>query len=89
MPSASDSEAMHEFEDGLVRQFETDLHGVLVAVITNDGQREWVLYVVDDLGETSERIHRIPQKEERYPIEIDRTDDPSWEFFSDLLSGME
>lgn len=88
MPSAEDSKQMAEFENALVGLVESDWHGVLAATITNDGSREWIFYVVDDLPETTERIHRVPQKSDPFPIELERTRDSTWEFFSDLLAGM-
>lgn len=88
MPSHRDSEEMAEFENSLVPLVEANQHGVLAATITNAGIREWIFYVVDDRSETLDLIHRVPQKVERYPIEIERSSDPDWSFFSDLLAGM-
>lgn len=67
---------------------ESASHGVLVAAITNDGEREWMFYVADDGGTTSRLVHEVPQQEERYPIRLERSREPRWDSFRKLLEGM-
>ena len=88
MPSQDDLDEMNHFEDALVRLVETSSHGVFAAAITNAGVREWIFYVEDDLARTSAAIHDVPQKAEPYPLTIERSKDPEWAFFADLLAGM-
>lgn len=80
MPSSVDSQHMEIFENRLVDALENDLTGILVAVITTGGVREWVYYT-KSLDAFAERLHNMPQESAPYPIEIDTDNDPEWEYF--------
>ncbi len=84
MPSKRDSELMEKFENRMVDALESDLAGVLTAVITTNGSREWVYYVksVDEFGS---RLHNMPQEKEPYPIQIETEVDSGWGYFFDQV----
>jgi hypothetical protein len=79
MPSTSESAEMGQFEDRLCGVLEVDAHAFLAAVLTFDGARQWVFYTAD-VGECGRRLEGMPQNAERYPIEIDAFDDPTWQY---------
>ena len=85
MPDAATSHAMIAFENDLCSALEGDLTAVLLAVLTFDGARQWVLYT-RDIAACSQRINALPQQEDPYPLELDTFNDPSWDYVRDLLS---
>ncbi len=80
MPSTDESQSMEVFENRLVDALEADLSGVLSAVITTDGYREWVWYCLST-EVFAERLHNMPQEADPYPIEIETEKDPKWSYF--------
>ncbi len=80
MPSSEESQSMEVFENRLVNALETDLSGVLAAVITTNGYREWVYYCLSTEA-FAERLHNMPQETDPYPIEIETSSDPEWDYF--------
>ena len=80
MPSKANSQDMKVFENRLVEALESDLSGVLTAVITTNGYREWVYYV-SSIETFASRLQNMPQEQEPYPIEIETEDDPKWEYY--------
>ncbi|MDX2220865.1 MAG: DUF695 domain-containing protein [Burkholderiales bacterium] len=88
MPSTSTSQQMSVFEDRLVAAVEPSQTSVLVAVITNSGQREWLFYT-SDVAKFGQRLTDMPQEKERYPIAISSESDPAWNaLYNDILSGV-
>ena len=86
MPSADDSNVMGEFEDRFCVALENDGHGFLAAVLTHDGARQWIFYT-SDVAECGRRLEAMPQNAERYPIELDAFDDPTWQYLRHELLG--
>lgn len=84
MPTASDSNAMGQFEDRLCAAFEHDAHAYLAAVLTFDGARQWVFFT-SDVPECGRRLHQMPQEVEPYPIKLDAFDDPEWSYLHDTI----
>jgi len=80
MPSKKDSGEMETFENRLVNALENDLTGILTAVITTNGFREWVYYTTS-IDAFAEKLHNMPQENEPYPIEIETDNDSGWEYF--------
>jgi hypothetical protein len=79
MPTYEDSEQMKQFENRFCNAVEPDALAVLTAVLTLDGARQWVFYT-RDIKECSNRLHEMPQNEERYPIELTTKLDPEWNY---------
>ena len=72
------------FEDYLVDAVEHDAHSILVVVLTCNGEREFVFHTSDVAGFMS-RLNNIPQEIERYPITIQRCNDPNWSYFESVV----
>lgn len=83
--SAALGETMGRFEDHLCEAVEHDAHAVLVAVLTFDGARQWVLYT-GDVAEVGKRLSVMPDLDGKpYPIELYTEPDPTWSFLRDEL----
>ncbi|WP_093286236.1 DUF695 domain-containing protein [Pseudoxanthomonas sp. CF125] len=88
MPGSDASDQMGVFEDRLVAAVEPSQTAVLVAVLTNDGQREWLFYT-PDVSEFGRRLTEMPQEKDRYPIDISTESDPEWStFYDNILPGV-
>ncbi len=88
MPDSSSSDAMATFEDRLVSAVEPTQDAALVAVITNNGQREWLFYT-SSAQEFCRRLTDMPQEEERYPISLMLETDPDWSVLHEnILAGV-
>lgn len=83
-PSETESERLEVFEELLVQAVESDGHSVLIAVLTCNGQREFVFQTADKAG-FLKRLTDIPHENERYPIEIVANDDPDWGYFEEVI----
>ncbi len=77
LPSELQSEQMNLFENRLCDAWESDGHAYLAAVLTFDGARQWVFYT-PDVSVCGQRLHAMPQEEERYPLELTSEHDPEW-----------
>lgn len=77
LPTEGEQSQLATFEDRLVAAVEQDAHSVLSVVLTCDGKREWVFHTADVPGFMG-RLTDMPQEEERYPIELARSEDPDW-----------
>ena len=80
LPSPKDVQLMNVFENRLAKALEHDVSGILVAVLTSKGRREWVYYTTS-IEVFSDRLHRIPQEVDRYPINIHAYRDEDWKYF--------
>lgn len=83
MPDRIEASKASEFEDFIVDSIESDLQSVLTFVATSDGFRSWYIYT-NDVDEFSNRLHNIPQKKEKYPIEIHLTTNENWKSYDDV-----
>lgn len=50
-----------------------------------NGEKEFIFFTADVAG-FMERLTNMPQEEGRYPITIERYDDPDWSYFEALIS---
>jgi len=71
---------MEIFETDIIAALENDLSGILVAVLTMDGYRQW-LFCVKDEALFFERLNGIPLNGEPYPLEIEKEQDSGWDYF--------
>lgn len=78
LPTDSENERLEFFENNLCEALEADDYAVLSFVMTNNGLRQWVFYT-QDVQESVRRLNKMPQEEERYPIELTTEEDPNWE----------
>ncbi len=87
MPSEEQLREMEDFENDLIASLEHDQHGVLTAVITNNGTRQWVIYA-DDMQECEDRINAMPQNGELFPIDLVSDEDEEWSYLREnILAG--
>jgi hypothetical protein len=77
LPTGQEHARLVTFEDRLVAAVEHDAHSVLSVALTCDGKREWVYHTADVPGFMG-RLTDMPQEEDRYPIELTRSEDPDW-----------
>lgn len=80
LASAQDVARMHVFEQRLVGTIERGQIAVLPLVLTGRGEREFVFYARSS-DEFMEALRQMPQEDDRYPIEIHRTEDPDWNYY--------
>lgn len=84
LPADVEFEKLSTFEDRLVDAVEHDEHSVLTGVLTCNGEREYIFHTADVPG-FLERLTHMAQEEERYPITIQKYDDPDWVYFEDMI----
>ena len=84
LPTDEEFDRLAAFEDRLVPLVEQDAHSILVGVLTCNGEKEFVFHTAD-VTEFMDRLRNIPQEEERYPITIQKYDDPGWTYFESII----
>ncbi len=67
---------MYVFERRLIEAFEQDARAAVVAVVTFDGVRQWLIYTRDP-EECGPRIGAMPQESKPYPITLLSQRDPA------------
>lgn len=89
LPTMEVIPALKEFENLLIEAVEPEKIAVLVAVCTNNGEREWMLYAKGVSG-FRERLNTLESEEEEpFPIDITSAPDPKWTaLFDDTLGGL-
>lgn len=85
LPTEQEFERLTAFEDRLVEAVEPDEQSILLGVLTCNGEREYIFQTTDP-SEFLRRLTDMPQETERYPIVIERYDDPDWYYFKDVSS---
>lgn len=87
LPGNMVKEQMNIFEGEFTPIVEHDASAILVAVITNDGNREWIFYA-RDMQNFAERLMNMKQ-DTHYPVELTSRSDPGWDFlYQQLLIGL-
>ncbi len=56
-----------------------DKHSILVGALTGNGEKEFIFHTGDVPG-FIDRLTNMPQEPERYPITIQKYDDPKWTY---------
>ena len=79
LPTASEFAKLETFEDRLVEAVQRDKHSLLVGALTCNGEKEFIFHTGDATG-FIDRLTRMPQETERYPITIQKYDDPNWSY---------
>lgn len=83
LPTDQEFERVAAFENRLVDAVEPDEQSILIGVLTCNGEKEFIFQTADP-SEFLKRLTEMPQETERYPITIERYDDPEWDYFKDL-----
>jgi len=84
LPTDEEFSRLAAFEDRLINAVEHDEHSILVAALTCNGAKEFVFQTADAPG-FMERLTRMPQEKERYPITIQEYDDVDWSYFNAVI----
>jgi hypothetical protein len=87
LPSFIDKQELDDFEESLWIATETNNCGMLTVVITSNGYRNWYVYV-KNIDKFSQTLSLLPQKEERYPIEIFLDRDEDWQFYREIIANI-
>jgi len=88
LPSSGDSSRVRLFEDRLIKAVEGDGQSILSMVLTGKGQWEFIFHTTD-VKEFLRRLTEMPQEKERYPIEIDHSEDTGWNYVNGVLDGVQ
>lgn len=84
LPTDEEFSRLATFEDRIVNAVEHDEHSILVGALTCNGEKEFVFHT-SDVPRFLQRLTNMPQEEERYPITIQKYDDPDWNYFKSLI----
>lgn len=89
LPTMEVIPSLKAFESRLVEAVEPEKIGILVAVCTNNGEREWMFYA-SGVTEFQERLNTIQEgDEEPFPIDVTSARDPKWSaFFEETLGEL-
>lgn len=88
LPADEEFDRLTTFEDRLVAAVEPDEHSILGAVLTCNGQTEYVFHTAD-VSEFLQRLTNMPQEKEKYPITIHRYNDPEWKYFQSVIAQVQ
>ena len=84
LASAAEAMQLEQFENRLAPAIEIPEHGILLAVLTGNGQREFVIQV-RERAYLLDALHAMPQEAQPYPIAIRAHSDPDWEYYDSLV----
>ena len=87
LPTDQEFSKLAAFEDRLVNAVEPDEQSILVGALTCNGNKEFIFHTADP-SEFLKRLTNMPQETERYPITIEKYDDPDWNYFHAVMSQM-
>jgi len=84
LPTEEEFSRLATFEDRLIKAVEHDEHSILAGALTCNGEKEFIFYTADVPG-FLERLSQMPQENDRYPITIQKYDDPEWGYFDSVI----
>ncbi len=88
LPSLDEVPLMRALESQLVEAVESPNIGVLVAVCTNNGEREWMFYV-SAVADFERCLNAVQEGQEEFPIDVTSARDPKWSaFYEETLGGL-
>ncbi|MDP6546555.1 MAG: DUF695 domain-containing protein [Phycisphaerae bacterium] len=86
-PSSSDNDALENFENLVFDQLEAGQHSICVAVVTNNGERDWIFYTSDP-EEIHKRLNQALQESPIFPIRPSSCPDPDWAEFNGIVANI-
>lgn len=87
MPTRDQSHQMDIFEGGLLRSLEQAGKGLLAAIVTQEGIREWLIYVTE--SKMAEKlVEKLAESVEDGAVTIDIQADSSWRDLSELIDTL-
>jgi hypothetical protein len=87
MPTRDQSHQMDIFEGALLKTVEHAGQGLLTAVVTQDGSREWLMAVADP-NATVELVERLASTVKEGSVSIDIQSDSNWGDLTDLIDSL-
>jgi hypothetical protein len=82
--SEEETNRLEAFEDYLVDSVEYDGHSILLVVLTCNGKREFV-FQTSDVPRFMSVLNNSPKELDRFPITIEKFDDPEWGYFESVI----
>jgi predicted DNA-binding transcriptional regulator len=86
MPTRDQSHEMDIFEGAVLKRIEHSGKGILTAVVTQDGSREWMLYVSEP-EDVHKLVEELISKVEGNPVTIEVSPDTKWKGLSELTGS--
>ena len=86
LPTEDELMKLETFENRLCDAVHPDRHSILVGALTCNGEKEFIFHTSDVPG-FLQRLTNMPQEKERYPITIQRYDDPNWTYLKSVVSN--
>ena len=87
MPTRDQSHQMDIFEGALLKSIEYSGKGILTAVITQDGTREWMMYISEP-EKARKLVHGLVATVEGDPVTIEIDADARWKGLSELTGSL-
>lgn len=87
LPDDDTLDQMTEFEDAVLEAADHEKHwGYGVAVLTENGVREWRFYT-PDTSEFMDNFNRVLADMDAFPLDFEVFDDPEWIALAELQSA--
>ena len=87
LPEEEVLESMAELETALNTAMDAQGWGMLMAVITTGGVREWRIYT-QDFDRFQDGLNDALMGQPHYPIEFETFEDPAWRAYDEIASSM-
>jgi len=87
LPEEDELESMAGLEEALHASMAAQGWGLIAAVVTTGGVREWRTYT-QDLDRFQEGLNDALIGQPRYPLEFETFEDPDWQAYAELASSM-
>lgn len=87
MPTRDQSHQMDIFEGALLKMLEHADKGLLTAVVTQDGAREWLMVVADPKSAVS-LVEKLASTVEEGKVTIDTRSDSNWGDLTELIDSL-
>ena len=88
LPTENEFSRLSDFEDRLIDAVEPDEQSILVGALTCNAEKEFIFQTAN-ASEFLKRLTNMPQEKDRYPIKIERYEDPDWSYFKAVMSQLE
>lgn len=84
LPTDDEFDRLAPFEDRLLAALEHDEHSILTAVLSHNGENEFIFYTAD-VTEFFDRLKNVSGEHERYPTSTRQSEDPNWSYFLSVI----
>ncbi|MGD8603998.1 MAG: DUF695 domain-containing protein [Anaerolineales bacterium] len=87
MPTRDQSHQMDIFEGGLLKSVEHPGKGLLIAVVTQDGVREWLMVVAESKAAVK-LVEKLASTVEDDSVSVEPLSDSNWGDLSELIDSL-